>query len=504
MTSYFSSDRPRFYCVAVSGFSGQVFILDDVEQFQTSKADDGSAGTFSVTMPLRTAYDPASLGGIDAYAQVASFMDLIAIYATRQVVADFGAEVGNPPLKPPSTEFYSNVLNYGDANAATVKALGTPDCIMVGMSDSVDIEFTAGEAASMQITGRDLTKIFEVNDAGLPDAASLMGGGVHAAKLGIDTTPSTTLGFELASLSINQKNSGPTFILAILDLLVGKDVTVAGKLSTSSWGTTPALVKAYAQFGYPWRSFIRTDDPVRFNLAYQPIGPQNMPSYQPQAGPIWASILELRNPPVNRIFVDELGSLVFDSSWDAWFKYDADVAIPEAEIRSLRISYDDEDFVTFLSVLPVTAQLEAIAQVQGQIVQGAGFVNGLQRAKTVGESHVQLFGYRYAQFQSMYVWDIKDLAALWPVLMQVHNNCFTASLVVRGRPCYRVGHRYRVLWNTPNPLTSNALWYATKVSHSGIFGSDYTTTLELRFPQAGQLSAGAVGASAPGATGGGV
>ena len=92
-TTYYSVDRPRFFALAISSVTGQPYQINDIEQFSTSKRDDGSAGSWNFTVPLVEEYEIASqtLEVANPYVGVVAPMDLVALYAWRNTAPN---EVG--------------------------------------------------------------------------------------------------------------------------------------------------------------------------------------------------------------------------------------------------------------------------------------------------------------------------------------------------------------------------------------------------------------------------
>ncbi len=110
-------------------------------------------------------------------------------------------------------------------------------------------------------------------------------------------------------------------------------------------------------------------------------------------------------------------------------------------------------------------------------------MNGVAAASSIGQALIQVLGYRYGQFVSMYDITYPDALRRQKYLLQVHNNIFTATATVKGESYYRVGQRYLFNEDTGVAPSTNKVWYVTNVTHSMQFGNDWTTTLQLRFPQ---------------------
>jgi hypothetical protein len=482
-TSY-EVNRPRFWGVAISAASGKAYALPDIETLTTSKKDDGSAGTFSITMPLIQPYTPqgqAQYPRILAYAAVAGPMDLVAIFAYRTFTGNQSSQVdAQPSQQDPFSAIETLVgLAYGESGAATVTRLGVSSCLMIGMLDGArsQMSFT-GSRASFSMNGRDLTKIFEVNDATIPDAAL-------AAQAGAGQGQNAPGFFGLGSLQLSQANSGPTFLVSALDLLVAKDLNAlktVGTASAAAAAISPAAKASYLSFGYPWRNFIRTD---ALDFSYLPLTSQNYPPYTPQMGAIWASLLEIRNPPLSRMFVNEIGQLIYDDSFKAWTANDIAGIIGGEDIRDFDSGFDDGNLITFLSCMPkrLVASAEDVAAIKGGFLPGTGFVNGIAAASNAKAAQVAIYGYRYGQFMSQFDITYADALKRQAYLLQVHNNIFSATISVRGNSIYRVGQRYQINYDTNRPETTNAVWYVEGVQHHCETSPEWVTTLSLRFPQ---------------------
>ncbi len=472
----YAVDRPRFYALVISSTTGYVYLIPDIEQMETQKSDDGSAGTWSFTTPLINEYTipggsvyPRTI----PYAQVAAPMDYVALFAWRKSLTPDDVRVQYDPF----TEAGINLgdLDYGDI-AATQTMQKTSSCIMVGMVDGARVsKGYSGQRATFTCHGRDLTKIFEINYVQIPDA-SLAGQG------GAGPTTQAPGFFGLASIAISRANSGPVLIRAVLDLLVTKDLN-ALKVLNQGVGYTPPddVKKAYAAFGYPWRNFITTN---LMNDSYQPLTSQNYPPYTPQMGSVWTGLLELRNPPISRLMVTETGALIYDDSYVAWTQAPY-ITVDPSSVRDFESGFDDADLLTFLSCLPakMVGTNDIIALSKGSFLPGTGFVSGVAAASSIGQALIQVLGYRYGQFVSMYDITYPDALRRQKYLLQVHNNIFTATATVKGESYYRVGQRYLFNEDTGVAPSTNKVWYVTNVTHSMQFGNDWTTTLQLRFPQ---------------------
>ncbi len=63
------------------------------------------------------------------------------------------------------------------------------------------------------------------------------------------------------------------------------------------------------------------------------------------------------------------------------------------------------------------------------------------------------------------------------------NSLYSGSISVRGRPEYRVGMRYVVKNKTARDATSGRAWYVASITQQGTWGEDWTTSMELLYPQ---------------------
>ena len=97
---------------------------------------------------------------------------------------------------------------------------------------------------------------------------------------------------------------------------------------------------------------MRTD---RLDLSYKHLDSENFPPYTPQAGAVWSSLLELRNPPISRMFVTETGELIFDDSFIAWLEQPVAGTIGGEDVRDFECGFDSENLLTFLSCFPIAA-----------------------------------------------------------------------------------------------------------------------------------------------------
>lgn len=497
-----SFDRPRFYAIAISSLTNQVYELPGVSTWSWSKSDGGSAGTFAMRIPLQQDYDTVALtgsAGVIPYAAVANPMDIIALFCARTTVSINGS-ITPDPLELP---FNISSLKYGDQNARSVKLLGaSSNCIFIGMVDSVRESASPGEDTELAISGRDFTKIFEVNDVGVPDSGD-------QAKLGVGNLQGNPDSFfALQHVQLQQAKSGASLLVKLLDILCAKDLsTLAGGNEYIGGKSYADFIKsqsnrdaqaALQQFGFRYRDFVRLDamDPdynhIKDPLAFKP--------YDIQMGAVWSTLQELRNAPMTRLFVNEIGQLIFDDALTAWTGEDSDglpatafakqygrqngVIGPE-DIRSYDFGFDDSSLITFMSIMPAAATqgLGGIVYAKGSFLPGSGFVNGVAKAKNASEAHVQTYGYRYGQFESPYDLGFDDAKRRTKVVLTSVNSLYTASLTLRGNPGWRVGERYLVDIVTSRDQTTKKVWYVESIQSQGTWGEDWTTSVELKYPQ---------------------
>lgn len=498
-----SYDRPRFYALVISALTGAQYKLPSVESWSFQKSDDGASGHFSIRVPMRAEYEQIVKDGkseTELYAHDSSPMDLVAFYAQRQMVSDDGTHVAEPIIPIPYTS--NGTFNWGDDDAVTVTALGTPNCIFIGMLDGTRVSGSPGGEVMLTLTGRDLTKIFEVNYTGIPDsvAAAPEGG-----KIG------NSVFFQFIQLALTATYNGGAFLIAALDLLCWKqtasvDALLApdDPLLTKIKNANAAQARAlYESFGFNYHNFIRLD---AFNYAYRNLKGTNYGSYAPQLGPVWSSIMELRNAPISRLFVNELGQLIYDDQLGAWsgtcldgsdplvtspIQYGAVAGtIGPEDVREFEFAMDDSTMVTFLSVFgnagtqSLGTNGQNIQYFLGLFQEGSGFLQngGMIEAASASAAHVSTFGYRYGQFESQWDLTLNEGAQRRKVIVWSHNNLNTASVTLRGRPYYRVGQRYNLMLDGQRDDISNQPWYIASIEHSGTWGEDWTTTLELRYP----------------------
>lgn len=439
-------------------------MLPGIVTFSTKKDDQGDAGTFQLELALINPYTATRDGGfapsqpsID-YAAVCFSMDIIALYAVTERTDATGPQLRPPigPLVDPTT------LKYGDLRS--ILAMGSATCVMIGMVDgAVETIVNMGDTPTtgLSITGKDLSKVFYVNEASVP---------------AVD--PATFI-MNPVTQNITGAASGTELLLRALDVLCAKIIEGAPQA---------------AEFGYPWRKFVRTDalDPAYRNISDK----GNYPAFDFQAGSVWANVQELRNAPTARLFVDEVGRLVFDDQYAAWVNQDPGFTIGLEDIVDFLPSFNDQDITTLLSVYPVggvAGKLSASTGL-GAINASTGFANvqdpstgAIGAPKALTSAAIQRYGYRYGEFDSN--WDItpESAEAKRKVVLFSLNEVFRASLVIRGNSLARVGKRVVVPVITSRPNTTKATWYVQSVEHSWTFGQDWTTSCQLAYPlQPGQ------------------
>jgi hypothetical protein len=466
-----SIDRPRAYAIVLSAITKQTYLIPDIETFSWRKSDNGDAGSFSLSTPLQQNYEDAviSTDRMLPYAKVAGPMDLIAIYANRAALGWRQDRNVTPLSLLPAT----TGLAYGGDGGKTVQKLGTDTCICIGMVDTATCskDYSA-KKADFHIQGKDLTKIFLINDILIP-ASSI------AAQAGANPTQGAGSFSGLQLIQLIGNTTGSALIQNALDIFVAKTQGYAEGYPTN-------VAQNLATFGFPWRDFVLT---TQLNANFFPLAKSLYPPFQAQSGSTWANILELRNAPQNRLFIDEIGRLRFDDAYSAWTQLKPSGTIGGEDIRSFETTMSDEDLITFLSVYP-NQHLGSATDIVNSLGTNSsnGFVNGVAEASNANQASVRTFGYRFGQFQSLFAPDFAAAKALRKVLIEFHNNLFTGSLVVRGLPNYRVGNRYLVLDTTGRPEVTNAIWYVSEIEHHFAWGSDYTTTMTLKYPSKGNTT----------------
>lgn len=457
----YTIDRSRWRAVLISADSKyEPVAIDEIDGFTTEKDDRGDAGTFHLQMPLR-----ANLH----LAQVVTPMDLVAIFASRVSYSQAGV-VTDGPLN--ATDFHT--LLYGDSGAATVHRLAVdPTCVFIGMVDRGWEDYASDPEphATLEIEGRDLTKIFLENDTFVPYTDPNGGqNGVISALASV-------------AIPINAR-AGWDVLLDALNVYVKKDPSTIAQLSGP--GATAAQYSSAAQYGYPWDQFVwYKKDP---NFLHIPKG--TWPNLSVQSGDAWVNLEELRNYPIARLFVSERGQLVFDSCFNAWTVNTPAYAINANDVVSYRFSQSDDDFVTVLSLMPNYIQVGDV-KVSNVSVAAAAAKADLNKA-------IKRWGYRYQEFVAQYLPIEEGVTAqqfiqnldksdFWKALWKLHNNYWTCSVTVRGHARYKVGDRAVLRVNGANAQTRPAAgmercWYVTNCRHIGGYGDAYKTELEMRFP----------------------
>lgn len=453
-----SIDRVRMRAIVITA-GGTVLQLNELENVQTTKTDDGEAGSFTFEAPL----------GLNlAAAQVMQPMDLVAIYVGRNSTAISGSKsagmTGNafPELGPNVV----SSLTYGAAGAAVTKLLGTDACLMIGMVDDIDEEqiYDGTPGATFTVSGRDLTKIFLDNDTFVPYTVA---SGVPVGNL--------------LNIVVRRDQSGPSLLLHILDVFCKKDASAIAAAIAASQVESNVGSEQLAQiaaYGYPYDQFVdisAVQETLANNPSFLQFGAASFPNYSVQSGSVWANVLELRNWPIARMYVNELGKLIFDDTFTAWTSEAAAVTIMPGDIRALKFSTTDADMVTAMTVAPAQATF-------GQTEIAALVQTGRSRRPT-NASTIKRFGYRWYEFISQY--DSVTAQALiesrFKVLWLMRNALTRAQITVKGDPKYRVGIRALLATGGASPATQFKTWYVMSVQHNSNVTPDYTTTMELRY-----------------------
>ena len=490
-----SEDRPRFAVIIITSQS-QIIKLSEIESLQTDKTETGDAGTWSFTAPLGLYSDVAAAIGP---------MDLVALYADRTSTDRYGITTGNgldlasiigsnvagSSYESASYPSAAPRLTYGAPGAAVTTTLGTAACLMIGMIDGVEetIDYE-GARRELSVHGRDLTKVFIDNDTWVP----------YTVAQGDDVAYTS-------NLIIHKTSSGTQLLRYILNVFVLKDPNTILEVAARAGAQVPKNLVEIAAYGYPWNNFVRDDLLI---AGFQSLANGQFPNYSVQSGSAWTNIVELRNFPICRLFVNELGALIFDDTWTAWgfgSAYNllatdpAPIWLDDGDVRKVSFRQGDDDVVTALSI--------ASPQMSAGDTQLAGLAT-MARARVGTNASIGIFGYRYAQFTSQY--DALNAAvvtpataanpkgtsttdptqsvldARFPILWQLHNDIWYATFTLRGNAKWRVGQRLSTDISgaaaATQPLNgTRKLWYITQVQHSLQWGSDWVTTLTARFPQ---------------------
>jgi hypothetical protein len=430
--SSYTVERPRARAVLISARGHGAFIIDSIETFATSKDDSSDAGTFTMTAPLIDNAQAAAAGGP---------MDLVAIFADRSWADENGNTYDGTQIGPQSAAG----LSYGQIG--TIQALAAdPTCIFIGMIDKPHHRFDLGTpAVSFQIEGRDLTKVFLSNDTDIPFIAT------GALAYG-----------NIAQLQIARDGySGPQ----LLEIALDRMVTKSGLGGYAAGGTVPL-----SAFGYPWREFVRTD---LLDTSFLSFAGNKYPPFNLQDGTSWATVMELKNDPLCRLFVNEQGALIFDDSYQAWTTR-TPIIVTAEDVRSVDFYQDDSNVIGFLTIQPFTAELN------NPISQSFGV--GVTPFKNL--DIVKTYGYRMAAWQSYYDLDQESANLRAPTMWAWHNDLFHCQITLKGRREYQAGIRIQLkdiggLW----PETVGATWYVLDCQHAFDWGNDWTTTMHLRFPR---------------------
>jgi hypothetical protein len=465
----YTIDQPRFCAILIPQDGSGAYLINDIESFETKKSANGEAGTWRFTMPLLAAAqlpnDSESLAGN------ISPMDMVAIYASRNSTDQNGAQVPGTwlTLGPPVS-----LLTYGNIATTTLLGQDYQSCLMIGFVDGHEESQSEDSAsATLEVWGRDLTKILIENDAAVPSMDTQDGIGAFF--------------LQVSNIVINNATSGWALLEQVLDAFVAKNPQTLAHAT----GESVSAFQAISKYGYPWRNFILTN---LEDLNFRSI-PQNVKAIYPanSGGSAWANLVALKNEPLTRLYVDEIGQLTFDDAFSAWgFGVDPIVSPPTMpivtrdNIRERKFSRNDADLITAIGIMNhnLTGASVAIA-------------NALQAGaiQTNEASLVAKYGFRYLEFTAEWVAPDAQAsfmeATILPVLLAMHNDLWTAEITVKGDPRYRVGYRVTLagidvahsdlsLMRTPRGMT----WYITDVEHNGQYGSDYSTKLTLRFSSA--------------------
>jgi hypothetical protein len=383
-----TEDRVVFAALIITA-AGNAVRVREIESMETDKSENGDAGTWSFSAPLAENRAAASQIGP---------MDLVALYAIR-IMSDLGgltsqsADVLN--VIPHGTAT-SGGFTYGSADATIIKSLGADaaSCLMIGMIDAVEEDFDYQQARmTLDVRGRDLTKVLIDNDTYVPytDAA---GGDNGVAS-------------SLSAISLTRETSGTGMLLDILDVFVGKDPNrIAQILANSPNVLVPKdnVLSSIKKFGYPWRSFLRVDALI---AGFKHLGHGQFAKYSVQGGSAWTNIGELRNFPIARLFVDEIGRLIFDDTWTAW-GYGTDTAslsagtdgkprkvlkVVNSEVRKATFRQADDDLVT-----GITITAAAVVGADTDLASGAL----LSQPRHTTLPMIQQYGYRFVPWVSQY------------------------------------------------------------------------------------------------------
>lgn len=483
-----SYDQPAVAAIIVT-FQGQVIPVKSIESLTTSKTEDGNAGTFSFTCP--------------AVPNMAAVLatnpnDIVAIYGIRPSTDGRGLQDLGPSLPLPV------LTANGWGNQATIRGLQSPTLMFLGMVDSADEHATPGGAASFSVSGRDLTKIFLEYDCGYfntPTRQALFtqqptpGGLSSKQKQLLANKNLSDIMNAIATFEINTTNSGTNLLEVMLDTAMARDFTTSANLQAGNLPPLNADQKSYlAEFGFPWRQWVLTDklDP---GFRHYTSGPTFGLTYQLQPGSMWANCQEMRNEPFNRLFVTEDGFLIFDEALNAYVSQAPVLdAVRGDDIRDFETNFSDDTLATFLAVLGALeisrgniASAVSTAPEFGTIagLGYAAFIGGTGQAVNAGgDGDVQRYGFRAKTLISNFDQGTnqKAMADLFQFITAMLNNQLTATLTVKGRPEYRIGQRLLVEYGNLRPETQNATWYVAGVGQSYDFGSDWTTTLRLLYP----------------------
>ncbi len=459
-----SIDRTQARVIAIC-FDGTVLQLNEIEQINVTKSDTGDAGEFTISLAL----------GLNLPAAVKlQPMDYIAIFVGRNSTSTGGSKAAGTNSDPFPALGPSNVqgLTYGAEGAQITKTLGAfSSCLMIGMLDVVHETqtFQGQPTATLELRGRDLTKIFLDNDTFVQYS-------IPASDPNNDNGVASLL-----QIPLRTATSGTRLLLDILNVFCKKNppsiIPYSGAggaqaVNTAGYLTGDALAQVQA-YGYNWDRFIST---AHLDINFVSLSSDFFPTYSVQSGSVWANCLELRNFPVCRLYVDELGNLIYDDQYTVWTNPAIAGTIEAADVRSSEFWQTDEDLLTAITVIPALANC-AVSEI-------AALLSTARSRVPVDKDTIQRFGYRWTSFVSQYdsVKAFQTLDKRFKALWLLHNTLTRGRVIVKGDAKFRVGQRYQLNFGGANAATQFRSWYVTNTDHNYQFGSDYTTTLELRYP----------------------
>lgn len=473
-------DRIQTLAVVISAVTGRAYRFYGITNLTVAKDDSGNAGTWEFeTSDIAATILYGQSDDAAAYIRDSGPMDLCVIYARRlSTTAAVTIERVADPIGPDPAA----ALFYGGDAGKTVRTLSAPrpplsgydgpmmstsrnSCLMVGMVDSAYERIDAqGRTVGFRASGKDLTKVPYVNFTTVPQTAE-------------NSQAMPTLMY----LALARETSGYQLLLDALDLLVAKSLPAS---IIGPNGVPASKAATYTTWGYPWKDFLSTarmTDP-NFRSFKATDGQKLYPPFTFQAGSAWANILELANPPINRLFIDEFGQLVFDDAFTAWTAgsiYDVEAS----EVLFFEAGFSDDNLMTFLSTQPggsLAAKVNIVSALG--IKKNNNFVGGIGEAKSADAAHVKRYGYRFTQFTSNWDVDFNESAARRKVVIFANNNLWHGQAILRGQPFFRAGDRYRLKVETNRPETSMQPWYCRGYRHQIQADQDWTVALDLAYP----------------------